>query len=829
MGATMYKKDSDYLIIISVGNDNKKEITEKYVRNYVNLKNVVILPDSENGQRIGSGGFLLKTVKMYFRQYNRIAVILSGGFNKRSVGCSFVGKIFSNIIYQNSNSVLLEPILNIVDSIMSKISSGILVYCGDILFELENFNCYYNDNIGFAAYADINTATKHGVMIGDENGILKNYIQKGSLKYLSTIAKDLGLKKLPVDTGTFFLNSDTVRDLFNIEKQNSLVNTLLSENLELNMYEDIYPIFSKNFDERLFIGNEKNDSALYQIRKVLAEGLRLHTLRVETGDKGFFHFGTNQDYLNNTLAISKSGDRAFINSYIGSDCSIGKGTVVSNSLLESDVLIGNGCIITNLSVSHISVPDNTIVCGIKLNDGSFVAIVCETSFDFKSVVNGIEMWNMPLFYRGKSLYESFRKYENHTEEEKVSLCYCSEHINYNFFYNQKENMENMLMCKSEEQYFNLRRNILENYFANLDSLKKVECVKNSVTVHFPVRVNISGTWTDAMPYCTQCGGQVINMAVLVNGKMPVCVRAEKTEKNVIEFVSDNKIYEFDLCSLSEDIQELSAVNLHIAALKVLGFTNKTEVCGGFRLQTDVTGIDRNSGLGVSSILLGGCIIAMCKLFGIKKSHDELMNMIFVAEQVMKTGGGWQDQAGGLNNSIKINTSMPGIEQKIQTTIIPLSENFRQILNTRLVIIPTGKGHIGADIVIDVMKRYLSGNKEPFKLIRLLNQDVLYAIEKDDISKFCECINMHFEILKRISPIVSNEKIEKIVEFCLKHVDGISILGAGGGGYLFGVMNERTSFAEFQEQFKNCFPEIKSEIKHISICDEIDAVSDSYQE
>ncbi len=383
------------------------------------------------------------------------------------------------------------------------------------------------------------------------------------------------------------------------------------------------------------------------------------------------------------------------------------------------------------------------------------------------------------------------------------------------------------MDNLENQYLQLRQEILDNYFSDLEELEKAECRCNRVTVKLPVRVNISGTWTDAMPYCTQCGGQVVNMAVLVEGEMPVEVRAEKTNSGCIELISEGKRCVIDQKLLSGSDSIPPDFMLHFSALRVLGFTDKTELCG-IKLETSVSSIDRNSGLGVSSILLGGCIIALSRLLGISLGDKNFLNMIFVAEQVMGTGGGWQDQAGGLTPSVKINTSLPGTEQYLNIQSIKLSPEFSELLNRRLVIIPTGIRHTGKSIVTDVMKRYISGNTAPFEEIRELNSDVVSAFTNGDIEELSDCLNRHNEILKKLSPFISNDKTEYIAEFCRKYVDGISILGAGGGGYFFAVLSENTDIACFRKDFSEKFADIESEIKHISVCREIAAVGNDIQ-
>ena len=56
--------------------------------------------------------------------------------------------------------------------------------------------------------------------------------------------------------------------------------------------------------------------------------------------------------------------------------------------------------------------------------------------------------------------------------------------------------------------------IYNDYFGKVKPLEALECFCDSVSVALPVRINLSGTWTDALPYCTDNGGSVIKTSVL---------------------------------------------------------------------------------------------------------------------------------------------------------------------------------------------------------------------------------------------------------------------------------------------------------------------------
>lgn len=71
-----------------------------------------------------------------------------------------------------------------------------------------------------------------------------------------------------------------------------------------------------------------------------------------------------------------------------------------------------------------------------------------------------------------------------------------------------------------------------------------------------------------------------------------------------------------------------------------------EMGGGFYMSTRVKGVPKGSGLGTSSILSGACVRALGKFLGTAWSDSDIYELVLNLEQIMSTGGGWQDQVGG---------------------------------------------------------------------------------------------------------------------------------------------------------------------------------------
>ena len=72
------------------------------------------------------------------------------------------------------------------------------------------------------------------------------------------------------------------------------------------------------------------------------------------------------------------------------------------------------------------------------------------------------------------------------------------------------------------------------------------------------------------------------------------------------------------------------------------------------------------------------------------STENVARLVLVLEQLMGTGGGWQDQIGGLYPGIKCTSSFPGIPLRLQVVPLLASPQLISELQQRLLVVFTGQ-------------------------------------------------------------------------------------------------------------------------------------------
>ncbi len=345
--------------------------------------------------------------------------------------------------------------------------------------------------------------------------------------------------------------------------------------------------------------------------------------------------------------------------------------------------------------------------------------------------------------------------------------------------------------------------------------------KDEVVTRLPVRINWGGGWTDTPPYCIEHGGTVLNAAISLNGKLPIEVTAKKLDQNKIILASTDigayKEFTDDIAELQNCRNPHDVFALHKAALVACKFIPTDEnmsvddICqrlgGGLYINTKVINIPKGSGLGTSSILAAACVKALYELVGVKISLEDIYNRVLCMEQLMSTGGGWQDQVGGLTSGIKMVTSRAGLDQVIKCQPLNISDDTISELNSRLALIYTGQRRLARNLLREVIGKYIGNDKASVSVhydIQRLAVLMRFELEKGNVDGFAKLLNEHWELSQKLDAGCTNTCIDQIFYSISDLIDGKMICGAGGGGFLQVVLKKGVTKSELGKRLKEVF-------------------------
>lgn len=344
--------------------------------------------------------------------------------------------------------------------------------------------------------------------------------------------------------------------------------------------------------------------------------------------------------------------------------------------------------------------------------------------------------------------------------------------------------------------------------------------KDRVDVALPVRVNWGGGWTDTPPHCNERGGVVLNAAMKLRGICPVQITVKKLDDLYIEFESKD-IGVFTRIDNVQKIQDChnpyDSFALHKAALIACGVipiqseanlqTILRKLGGGIYLSTQVYGVPKGSGLGTSSILSGACVKGIFDFLGLERSESEIYEVVLGMEQIMSTGGGWQDQVGGLTEGIKFITTRPGIDQHLVVEKLELTEKTKQELKERFALIYTGQRRLARNLLRDVVGGYIGGRPESLHSLKEMKAMAVLmklALEQGDVDEFAHLLNRHWELSCELDGGTTNTCIDQILMVCEELIDGKFIAGAGGGGFIQVILKKGVKKETLQEHLRQVF-------------------------
>lgn len=346
---------------------------------------------------------------------------------------------------------------------------------------------------------------------------------------------------------------------------------------------------------------------------------------------------------------------------------------------------------------------------------------------------------------------------------------------------------------------------------------KIVCDKHMVQL--PLRVNWGGGWSDTPPICCETGGAVLNAAIRLNGEYPVEVTLIKIPEKKIVFDSrDMDVHgEFHTIeSLQQTGDPYDPFALQKACLLACGILPTsggnleailTRLGGGFEMHSEVTNVPKGSGLGTSSILSAACVKAVLEFMGIQYTEDILYDHVLVMEQIMSTGGGWQDQVGGVSNGVKFIISRPGLHQHLKVEHVELSEETKSELNERFCLIYTGQRRLARNLLRDVVGHYVGNEPNSLYALNEIQKVAVlmkFELKRGNVDEFAKLMEKHWELSKMIDMGSTNTLIEQIFASIEHLIDGRLVCGAGGGGFLQVILKKGVTKEEVHQRLKAVF-------------------------
>ena len=373
----------------------------------------------------------------------------------------------------------------------------------------------------------------------------------------------------------------------------------------------------------------------------------------------------------------------------------------------------------------------------------------------------------------------------------------------------------------QEAFGLLREGLTSTVLEQKQMPRRAVCSDQIVWSRSPVRIDIAGGWTDTPPFCLMEGGNVINLAIELNGQPPLQAYVRPCAEPLIVCRSID-LGAAETIETYEQLRDFNNVgspfSIPKAALALAGFHPQfcTEHFASLRDQlmhmgggleiTLFSAIPAGSGLGTSSILASTVLGAISDFCALAWDKIEICKRTLILEQLLTTGGGWQDQYGGVIGGVKLLQSTKELAQEPLIRRLP-SDLFTdpQYAPCHLLFY-TGITRTAKDILAEIVRRMFLNHGEQIGLLREMKNHTMEmydAIQRDDFARMGRLVRRTWQQNMTLDHGTNPPGVDAITRLVDDLCLGYKLPGAGGGGYLYMIAKD---------------PEAAGRIRHILTTD-----------
>jgi galactokinase/mevalonate kinase-like predicted kinase len=384
--------------------------------------------------------------------------------------------------------------------------------------------------------------------------------------------------------------------------------------------------------------------------------------------------------------------------------------------------------------------------------------------------------------------------------------------------------------------FGLLRNLIEHEAEMAPVAPRCAVQEDQIVwVRSPARLDLAGGWTDTPPYCLEHGGRVVNLAVDLNGQPPqqVFVRLSDRLEVVIRSIDlgvEQRLSTYqDLATYS---QPGSGFALAKAALALAGFLPRFHAAGGEGSLVEqlrrfgggielsmVAAVPKGSGLGTSSIMAATLLAGLSEFCGLNWDKTVLFLRTLAVEQMVTTGGGWQDQAGGIFHGIKAIETAAGLSQRPTLRWLPDDLFGVEHANRTILLYYTGLTRLAKGILHEVVRGVLLNSPRHLATLEEIGANAgtaFEAVQRADYPGLAEAVRRSWHLNQELDAGTNPPAIRELLAPVEDYLAACKLLGAGGGGYLLMMAKDPEAALRVRQRLTQHPPNSKARFVNFAV-------------
>ena len=374
----------------------------------------------------------------------------------------------------------------------------------------------------------------------------------------------------------------------------------------------------------------------------------------------------------------------------------------------------------------------------------------------------------------------------------------------------------MFRNDSQQAFALLRQGIIDDIVAQKQQPQLAVQTDQIVWARSPVRIDIAGGWTDTPPYCLLEGGSVVNLAIELNGQQPLQAYVKPSAQPHIILRSID-LGATEIVTTYDELLQYNRVgspfSIPKAALALAGFAPEfaarhyaslEEQLKDFGCGIELTllsAIPAGSGLGTSSILAATVLAAVGDFCHLTWDKNEIGRRTLALEQLLTTGGGWQDQFGGILPGVKLLQTADGFTQLPLARWLPTDIYTQPEYRQCHLLYYTGMTRTAKQILAEIVRRMFLNEGRQLDILRQMKNhaaEMFDAIQRQDFRLMGQLVGRTWQQNQLIDSGTNPEAVRRLTELVDDLCLGYKLPGAGGGGYLYMVAKDPDAAARIKQ-------------------------------
>ncbi|NDV61740.1 bifunctional fucokinase/L-fucose-1-P-guanylyltransferase [Puniceicoccales bacterium CK1056] len=367
----------------------------------------------------------------------------------------------------------------------------------------------------------------------------------------------------------------------------------------------------------------------------------------------------------------------------------------------------------------------------------------------------------------------------------------------------------------------------------------LDCLEDQIIwARSPVRLDLAGGWTDTPPYCFLNGGKVVNVAVELNGQPPIQVFVRPRREGGIKIRSidlgiSEELYTYDDLRSYADLG--SGFAIAKAALALCGFLPEfhsgkcpdtlEEFLRNFGSGIEISllcAVPKGSGLGTSSILSATLLGALSELCQLGWNHYIIGQRVLVLEQMLTSGGGWQDQFGGICRGLKYLDTAAGLDQSPKVHWLDDHLFTDPSAQPNILLYYTGITRVAKNVLGEIVRGMFLNSQHRLRVLEKIGKNALRlqaSLQEGSYEDLAASVDRSWQLNQALDSGTNTPEIEGILKGLEPWMAGCKLLGAGGGGYLLMLAKDSSAAQKIKEHLSKNPPNPRARFVDVAISNE----------